>query len=48
MGPARREPAHRAPAAGDFVDYPFPVEHQTFSRTGCTLLFVHEALPTGA
>ncbi|MFE0359821.1 hypothetical protein [Streptomyces griseoaurantiacus] len=35
-------------AAGDFVDYPFPVEHQTFSRTGCTLLFVHEALPTGA
>lgn len=27
---------------GDFVDYPCPIEHQTFSRTGCTILFVHE------
>jgi hypothetical protein len=35
-------------AAGDFVDYPFPIEHQTFSRTGCTILFLHEPLPAGA
>jgi hypothetical protein len=34
---------HRA--KGDFVDYPHPIEHQTFSRTGCTILFLHEPLP---
>ncbi|GAA5158650.1 cupin domain-containing protein [Amycolatopsis dongchuanensis] len=27
---------------GDFVDYPHPVEHQSFSRTGCLILFLHE------
>ena len=27
---------------GDFVDYPYPIEHQTFGRTGCTILFLHE------
>jgi hypothetical protein len=31
---------------GDFVDYPYPIQHQTFSAAGCTILFVHEALPT--
>ncbi|ATL68945.1 cupin domain-containing protein [Nocardia terpenica] len=31
-------------AGGDFVDYPYPIEHQCFSRTGCTILFVHEPL----
>jgi hypothetical protein len=35
-----RHTAHRA--KGDFVDYPYPIEHQTFSRTGCTILFLHE------
>ncbi|MEV4641994.1 hypothetical protein AB0J80_32070 [Actinoplanes sp. NPDC049548] len=35
-----RQTAHRV--KGDFVDYPFPIQHQTFSRTGCTILFVHE------
>ncbi|WP_033288787.1 cupin domain-containing protein [Amycolatopsis jejuensis] len=29
---------------GDFVDYPSPIEHQTFSRTGCLILFLHEPL----
>lgn len=38
-----RRTAHRA--KGDFVDYPYPIEHQTFSRTGCTVLFLHEPLP---
>ncbi|MBX7553245.1 hypothetical protein ABZX95_21915 [Streptomyces sp. NPDC004232] len=38
-----RHTAHRA--KGDFFDYPHPVEHQTFSGTGCTILFVHERLP---
>ncbi|MGW1195760.1 cupin domain-containing protein [Streptomyces sp. NPDC002536] len=41
-----RHTAHRA--KGDFVDYPYPVEHQTFSRTGCTILFLHEPLPGAA
>lgn len=27
---------------GDFVVYPFPVEHELSSRTGCTIFFVHE------
>lgn len=31
---------------GDFVDYPHPAEHQTFSRTGCTILLAHEPLPS--
>jgi hypothetical protein len=31
-------------ARGDFVDYPSPIEHQSFSRTGCLLLFAHEPL----
>lgn len=35
-----RQTAHRT--RGDFVDYPYPVEHQSFSRTGCTILFLHE------
>ncbi|MGW1287474.1 hypothetical protein ACWDBD_30300 [Streptomyces sp. NPDC001118] len=39
-----RHTAHRA--RGDFVDYPYPIEHQTFSRTGCTILFLHEPLPS--
>ncbi len=39
-----RHTVHRA--KGDFVDYPRPVEHQTFSRTGRTILFLHEPLPT--
>ncbi|MFI9719795.1 hypothetical protein ACIHFE_09090 [Streptomyces sp. NPDC052396] len=38
-----RHTAHRA--KGDFIDYPHPVEHQTFSRTGCTILFLHEPIP---
>ncbi|MFE3178827.1 cupin domain-containing protein [Amycolatopsis sp. NPDC059090] len=29
-------------ARGDFVDYPAQVEHQTFSRGGCLILFLHE------
>ncbi|MFD2470230.1 cupin domain-containing protein [Amycolatopsis silviterrae] len=29
-------------ARGDFVDYPVQVEHQTFSRSGCLILFLHE------
>jgi hypothetical protein len=29
---------------GDFVVYPFPVEHSLFSRTGCSIFFVHEPL----
>jgi hypothetical protein len=29
---------------GDFVVYPFPVEHHLFSRTGCSIFFVHEPL----
>ncbi len=29
---------------GDFVDYPYPVEHQTFSRDGCLILFLHEPI----
>ncbi|MFD9818845.1 hypothetical protein [Streptomyces violascens] len=37
-----RHTAHRA--RGDFINYPHPVEHQTFSRTGCTILFLHEPL----
>ncbi|WP_433174871.1 cupin domain-containing protein [Actinoallomurus sp. CA-150999] len=37
-----RHTAHRA--KGDFVDYPHPIEHQTFSRTGCTILFLHEPI----
>ena len=37
-----RQTAHRR--RGDFVDYPYPIEHQTFSRTGCTILFLHEPL----
>ncbi|MFF4407897.1 hypothetical protein ACFY2W_27365 [Streptomyces sp. NPDC001262] len=41
-----RHTAHRA--KGDFTDYPHPVEHQTFSRTGCTILFLHEPLPAEA
>jgi anti-sigma factor ChrR (cupin superfamily) len=36
-----RETAHRT--RGDFVDYPYPVEHQTVSPTGCVIFFVHEA-----
>ncbi|GAA1990841.1 cupin domain-containing protein [Kitasatospora viridis] len=31
---------------GDFIDYPYPIEHRTVSRTGCTVLFVHQ--PVGA
>ncbi|MEU7168291.1 hypothetical protein AB0A70_27215, partial [Streptomyces morookaense] len=38
-----RHTAHRA--KGDFVDYPHPVEHQTFSRTGSTIVFLHEPIP---
>lgn len=34
--------------AGDFVDYPTGVEHRTHSRTGCLILFVHEARSVGA
>ncbi|MCC2274552.1 cupin domain-containing protein [Streptomyces sp. ET3-23] len=41
-----RHTAHRA--RGDFVDYPYPIEHQTFSRTGCTILFLHEPVPATA
>jgi anti-sigma factor ChrR (cupin superfamily) len=40
-----RQTAHRR--RGDFVDYPHPIEHQTFSRTGCTILFVHEPVSAG-
>jgi hypothetical protein len=36
----RREVALRR--RGDFVVYPFPVEHHLFSRTGCSIFFVHE------
>ncbi|MCQ4045082.1 cupin domain-containing protein [Streptantibioticus rubrisoli] len=39
-----RRTAHRS--KGDFVDYPHPIEHQTFSGTGCTILFLHEPIPT--
>jgi hypothetical protein len=38
----RREVALRR--RGDFVIYPFPVEHSLFSRTGCSIFFVHEPL----
>ncbi|HEY4456653.1 MAG TPA: hypothetical protein VGN81_20245 [Pseudonocardiaceae bacterium] len=41
-----RQTAHRS--RGDFVDYPYPVEHQTFSRTGCMILFLHEPISTPA
>ncbi|GAA4532926.1 cupin domain-containing protein [Amycolatopsis samaneae] len=41
-----RQTAHRV--KGDFVDYPYPVEHQTFSRTGCTILFLHEPVQSDA
>ncbi|MGQ4514149.1 cupin domain-containing protein [Streptomyces sp. DW26H14] len=37
-----RQTAHRA--RGDFVDYPYPIEHQSFSKTGCTILFLHEPI----
>jgi hypothetical protein len=37
-----RQTAHRR--RGDFVDYPYPIQHQTQSITGCTILFVHEPL----
>jgi hypothetical protein len=36
----RREVALRR--RGDFVVYPFPVEHGLFSRSGCSIFFVHE------
>lgn len=36
----RRETARRGP--GDFVDYPAGVEHQSFTRDGCLILFVHD------
>lgn len=39
-----RQTAHRR--RGDFVDYPHSVEHQTFSRTGCMILFLHEPIST--
>jgi hypothetical protein len=35
-----RDIAHRR--RGDFVVYPFPVQHQLFSPTGCSIFFVHE------
>jgi quercetin dioxygenase-like cupin family protein len=38
-----RHIAHRT--KGDFVDYPHPIEHQSFSRTGCMILFLHEPIP---
>jgi hypothetical protein len=38
----RREVALRR--RGDFVVYPFPVEHRLFSRIGCSIFFVHEPL----
>ncbi|QWF84270.1 hypothetical protein [Amycolatopsis sp. CA-230715] len=40
-----RQVAHRR--RGDFVDYPYPIEHQLFSRTGCMNLFLHEPIPGG-
>jgi len=40
-----RETARRR--RGDFVDYPYPVEHQSFTRTGCTILFLHEPIAAG-
>jgi hypothetical protein len=33
---------------GDFVEYPYPVDHRSFSRTGCTILFVHEPISAAA
>jgi quercetin dioxygenase-like cupin family protein len=27
---------------GDFVEYPYPVDHRSSSRVGCTILFIHE------
>ncbi|QIS13606.1 hypothetical protein [Nocardia arthritidis] len=39
-----RRTAHRM--RGDFVDYPYPIQHQTFSGTGCTILFAHEPIST--
>jgi hypothetical protein len=36
----RREVALRR--RGDFILYPFPVEHRLFSRTGCSIFFLHE------
>ncbi len=38
----RRDVAQRR--RGDFVVYPFPVEHCLFSRSGCSIFFVHEPL----
>jgi hypothetical protein len=38
----RRDVARRR--RGDFVVYPFPVEHRLFSRSGCSIFFVHEPL----
>jgi redox-sensitive bicupin YhaK (pirin superfamily) len=38
----RRDVAQRR--RGDFVVYPFPVEHCMFSRSGCSIFFVHEPL----
>lgn len=40
-----RQTAHRR--RGDFVDYPYPIEHQSFSRTGCMILFLHEPVSAG-
>ncbi|MFI5780696.1 hypothetical protein [Nocardia sp. NPDC051570] len=37
-----RHTAHRV--RGDFVDYPYPLEHQSFSRAGCLILFAHEPI----
>ncbi|BFO21933.1 hypothetical protein SHKM778_83210 [Streptomyces sp. KM77-8] len=37
-----RQTVHRV--RGDFVDYPYPIEHQSYSRTGCTILFLHEPI----
>jgi hypothetical protein len=38
----RREVAQRHP--GDFVTYPFPVQHRLFSRNGCSIFFLHEPI----
>ena len=40
MPDGRREVITRRP--GDFVVYPFPIEHELSTPTGCTILFVHE------
>lgn len=37
-----RQTAYRV--RGDFVDYPYPIEHQSFSKAGCTILFLHEPI----